>query len=252
MVSTLFWFVCTLTPVRASRAMQVLCCLFHGVHFAEQRFGFGFAPTRAASTRTNVNPPLHPPRVAAGRRRRRRPFQTEVTFGAGLIRPRHARHVAHSSRGTHPGDRHAFIRAVETHRAAQARACPAVWLVCPERAEGEVSVRVPGAEGPLLVSREVGSGDEKRGIGHFAGIMHALTGWILTFLRVDDGLTVQTKLLHDGIPLYLGTGKDGRRIGPHAETPARACLLHRVRNPIGGEIQAVVGHFHEESLAISV
>lgn len=110
----------------------------------------------------------------------------------------------------------------------------------------------PGQKAPFWYRGRWEAAMKKEEIGHFAGIMHALTGWIFTFLRVDDGLTVHTKLLHDGIPLYLGTGKDGRRIGPHAETPARACLLHRVRNPIGGEIQAVVGHFHEESLAISV
>lgn len=44
------------------------------------------------------------------------------------------------------------------------------------------------------------------------------------------------------IRLYLGTRKNRRRAGAHAETPARARLFHRVRNPIRGEIQAVVGY----------
>lgn len=105
---------------------------------------------------TNPSPPLDTPRVAARRRRRRRPLQAKVAFGARLVRPRNAGHVAYPSRGTHPRDRHAFIRAVETHRTAQARASPTVWLVRPERTQGEVFVRVPGTEGPLVKACEDG------------------------------------------------------------------------------------------------
>lgn len=123
--------------------------------------------------RTNINPPFHTPRVAAGRRRRRRPFQAKVAFWAGLIRPRNAGHVTDPPRGTHPGNRHAFIRAMETHRTAQARASPAVWLICPERAQGKVLVRVPGAKGPLVVDKERWETATKRAeIGHFAGSIY--------------------------------------------------------------------------------
>lgn len=85
--------------------------------------------------------------------RSRRPLQTKVALRTRLVRPRNPGHIAHATRGAHAGHRHAFVRAMETHRTAQTRTSAAAGLVCPEWTQGEVFVRVSGAEGPLAKAR---------------------------------------------------------------------------------------------------